>query len=165
MIYTGLSGNEIYCLNKVGYKPGHMIIGNSVFSMGFFGGIRAGFKGLVGGEIHDYTTMIAEGRSLSFERMEKEISQNNGDGATGVTSELVFHPGNIEFLSIASAIHGDKSARFTSSADGQELYCQIDAGYEPKKFVFGNVAYSIGVGQGILGGIKTLALFLTIRAT
>jgi uncharacterized protein YbjQ (UPF0145 family) len=32
----------------------------------------------------------------------------------------------------------------------------MDAGYEPVQHVFGNVAYSIGVG-GILGSLKTLA--------
>ena len=32
-----------------------------------------------------------------------------------------------------------------SSSDGQELYCQLDAGFTPTKFVFGNVAYSIGL--------------------
>ena len=31
------------------------------------------------------------------------------------------------------------------------------AGYEPVQHVFGNVAYSIGVGGGILGSLKTLA--------
>ena len=33
----------------------------------------------------------------------------------------------------------------------------MDAGYEPVQHVFGNVAYSIGVGGGILGSLKTLA--------
>jgi uncharacterized protein YbjQ (UPF0145 family) len=33
----------------------------------------------------------------------------------------------------------------------------MDCGYLPMQFVFGNVAYSIGVGNSILGGLKTLA--------
>jgi uncharacterized protein YbjQ (UPF0145 family) len=45
---------------------------------------------------------------------------------------------------------------FTSSADGQELYCQLDAGFTPKSFAFGNVAYSIGLGGGIMGGLRSL---------
>lgn len=32
----------------------------------------------------------------------------------------------------------------------------MDAGYQPLKFVFGNIAYSIGVGGGILGNLKSL---------
>jgi uncharacterized protein YbjQ (UPF0145 family) len=158
MIVSGLSGNEIFCLNKVGFKPGEILVGNSVFSMGFAGSIASGFRGLVGGEITQYTQMIAEGRKLAVDRMEKEREMHGGIGITGVTSELVSHPGNIEFLSVASALQSSThTTPFSSAADGQELYCQIDAGYEPKKFVFGNVAYSIGVGQGLLGGIRTLA--------
>lgn len=158
MVFTGLSGNEIYCLNKKGFKPGNIAIGNSVFSMGLLGGIGSAFNSIVGGEIPQYTNMIAEGRQLSLSRLESEIK--NSKGATGVTSELVMHPGNIEFLSIGSSLEGESNTNkppFTSSSNGQELYCQIDSGYDPLKFVFGNVAYSIGLGRGILGSLKTLA--------
>jgi uncharacterized protein YbjQ (UPF0145 family) len=33
----------------------------------------------------------------------------------------------------------------------------MDAGYKPVRHVFGNIAYSIGVGGGVLGSLKTLA--------
>jgi uncharacterized protein YbjQ (UPF0145 family) len=139
-------------------EPGNLVIGNSVFSMGLMGGLRAGFSGMVGGEITDFTSMIAEGRELSLRRLQAEIQSHGGNGATGVSSELVFHSGNIEFLSIGSTVHvPQEGVSFTSSSDGQELYCQMDAGYMPLQFVFGNVAYSIGVGNAIMGGLKTLA--------
>jgi len=81
-------------------------------------------------------------------------------GVTGVTSELIFHTGNIEFLSIGSAVHKDgvnaSKLEFTSSADGQELYCQMDAGFTPLHFAFGNVAYSIGLGGGLMGAFRSL---------
>jgi uncharacterized protein YbjQ (UPF0145 family) len=158
MRLTGLSGNEIYCLKLLGMEPGNLVIGNSVFSMGLLGGLRAGFRGMVGGEIADFTSMIAEGRTLSLRRLQSEIAGHGGEGATGVTSEVVFHPGNIEFLSIGSTVHVEQEGvNFTSSSDGQELYSQMDCGYMPLQFVFGNVAYSIGVGNAILGGLKTLA--------
>ena len=38
---TGLSGNEMYCLHLKGKRPGDLVIGNSVFSMGFIGSIGA----------------------------------------------------------------------------------------------------------------------------
>jgi uncharacterized protein YbjQ (UPF0145 family) len=69
--------------------------------------------------------------------------------------------GNVEFLSVASGVHntGASSGRtmFSSSSNGQELYCLMDSGYEPRQFVFGNVAYSVGIVGGILGGLKTMA--------
>lgn len=157
MRLTGLSGNEIYCLKLVGMEPGNLAIGNSVFSIGLLGSLRAGFKGMLGGEVGDFTHMIAEGRQLSLNRLKAEIQGHGGQGATGVSSELVFHPGNVEFLSVGSTVHVEQeNVNFTSSSDGQELYCQMDAGYMPLQFVFGNVAYSIGVGNAIIGGLKTL---------
>ena len=67
----------------------------------------------------------------------------------------------MEFLSVGSAVHragyDAPGLEFTSSSDGQELYCQIDAGFTPKHFSFGNVAYSIGIGGGIAGAFRGLA--------
>jgi len=160
-IMTGLSGNEIFCLHKKGFSPGNMVIGNSVFSMGLLGGIGSGLRTLAGGEVTQVTSIIHEGRQKSYERMLSEAQRQGGAGITGVNSELIQHPGNAEFLSIGSCLHieGAKSETFdfSSSADGQELYCQMDAGFKPLKFVFGNVAYSIGIGGGIAGIFRSMA--------
>jgi len=160
--FSGLSGNEMYCAWLLGYLPGNLLVGNSVFSMGFIGGIGSSLRTFVGGEIAQYTNMIAEGRRLSLERFEAELAQSGGGGASGVTSELIFHPGNAEFLTVGSTLHysrdsGGNHVPFTTSADAQELFCQWDAGYQPISFVFGNVAYSIGVARGIMGGLRQLA--------
>lgn len=157
--YSGLSGNEMYCVHLLGYTPGDLLVGNSVFSMGLLGGIGSSFRTLVGGEITQYTDMIAEGRRLSLERFDAELAQTGGSAATGITSELVFHAGNIEFLTVGSTIHREDEKTqesFSTSADGQELFCQWDAGYAPRGFVFGNVAYSIGIGRGIAGAFRQL---------
>lgn len=54
-------------------------------------------------------------------------------GITGVTSDLIFYPsGNLGVLSIGSVPHSNNKTRstfFSTSADGQALYCQLDAGY------------------------------------
>jgi len=156
---SGLSGNEMYCVDLLGFSPGNILVGNSVFSMGLIGSVGSSLRTIAGGEIKQFTNMIAEGRRLSLERFEKELEENEGSGASGVSSELVFHPGNIEFLSVGSTIHKKNisSKSFTTSADGQELFCQWDAGYAPISFVFGNVAYSIGIGRGIVGSFRKLA--------
>ena len=158
-IYTGLSGNELFCLNQIGYKPGNLVVGNSVYAIGVIGAQLAGIKTVLGGEVKQVTNMIANGRVEAISRLEKEISANGGNGATGVTSELIFHQDNIEFLSIGSTIHrtdGQPTPGITSSSDGQEFFCQVDSGYIPIKFVFGNVAYSIGIGKSIMGELKEL---------
>jgi uncharacterized protein YbjQ (UPF0145 family) len=159
-VMTGLSGNEMYCMHLKGYTPGGMVIGNSVYSMGFVGGIGAGLRSALGGEVTQVTGIIHEGRQESYSRMVKEATELGGAGITGVTSELKRFHGNIEFLSVASCVHQDgareEKIHFSTSGDGQELYCLIDAGYMPMKFVFGNVAYSIGVGGGLLGALKSI---------
>jgi uncharacterized protein YbjQ (UPF0145 family) len=157
---TGLSGNEIYCTAMAGYRPGDILMGNSVYSLGVIGGITSGVRTTVGGEITQFTNMISEGRRLSLQRFEKELQDANASGAAGVTSELIFHSGHIEFLSVGSSLFNlDGSAAngvMTSAADGQELFCQIDAGFQPLRLAFGNVAYSIGVGRNLLGNIRQM---------
>lgn len=159
-VMTGLSGNEIYCLHLKGLKPGDLVLGNSVYSLGFLGSLRATGQSLFGGEVSQITQVIHAGRQESYRRMAGEAQQRGGIGITGVTSELREFHGNVEFLSVASCVHRaedqPETPRFSTSADGQELYCQLDAGYTPIQFAFGNVAYSIGVGGSLLGSLKTL---------
>jgi uncharacterized protein YbjQ (UPF0145 family) len=160
-IMTGLSGNEIFCLQLKGLAPGELVLGNSVGSLGFLGGVGAGFRGILGGEITQVTAMISEGRHLAQARLIAEAKRFRAHGVTGVTSELRHMQGNIEFLSVGSCVHFPQRAPpanpFTSSGNGQELFCLVDAGYVPRGFVIGNVAYSIGVGRGVFGALKTLA--------
>lgn len=156
-ITTSLSGNEIFCLDLKGYNPGNIVIGNSVHSLGLIGGLGSGVRAMVGGEIAQITSLIEEGRTAAYERMMNEAREHGASGVTGVSSSLIFHSGNIEFLSIGSAVHAQgQNKLFSTSADGQDLYAQLDAGYQPICFAFGNVAYSMGLGRGLLGGLKTL---------
>jgi uncharacterized protein YbjQ (UPF0145 family) len=160
-VMTGLSGNEMYCLHLKGMKPGDLVIGNSVFSLGFVGNLASMGQTLFGGEVTQITNVIHDGRQESYRRMATEAQQRGGLGITGVSNELRHFQGNVEFLSVASCVHREDGSpeqlQFSTSADGQELYCQLDAGYMPIKFVFGNVAYSIGLGGGLLGSLKSLA--------
>jgi uncharacterized protein YbjQ (UPF0145 family) len=154
---TGLSGNEIYCMRLKGLIPSGVVIGNSIQSMGFLGGVRSAFRGIVGGEIADVTNMIHEGRQAAFVRMRAEADRERVHGVVGVNSELRSLGGNSEFLFVGSGVSGAQgTALFTSAGDAQELYCHMDAGYEPREFVFGNIAYSVGAVGGIAGTLKTL---------
>jgi uncharacterized protein YbjQ (UPF0145 family) len=154
---SGLSGNEIYCMRLKGLTPSGVVIGNSIQSMGFLGGVRSAFRGIVGGEIPDVTNMIHEGRQAAFVRMRAEADREQVHGVVGVSSELRSLSGNSEFLFVGSGVAGAQGTKlFTSAGDAQELYCHMDAGYEPRDFVFGNIAYSVGAVGGIAGTLKTL---------
>jgi uncharacterized protein YbjQ (UPF0145 family) len=95
--------------------------------------------------------------------MMAEALQYGGIGIAGVSFDMVYHVGNLEFIAIGSTIHepGTSSAAekmvFSTSASAQELYCQKDAGFKPRRFVFSNIAYSIGVGGSISGAFRGLA--------
>ena len=162
-VMTGLSGNEIYCLHLKNMTPGELVVGNSVYSLGFVGNIGAGLRNMMGGEVTQVTQIIHEGRQQSFQRMQAEAQKHGGIGISGVTSELRHFHGNIEFLSVGSTVHAEGQApgaveklAFSTAHDAQELYCMLDAGYTPHHFVFGNVAYSVGITGGLLGGLKSM---------
>lgn len=158
MFISGLSGNEIYCLAQKGFTPGEIAVGNSVVSMGVSGAIGTVGSSITGGEIRPVTDMISNGRHAAIERMEQEAQRHGATGVTGVVTELRTMAGFTEFLSQGTAIHGPSGGRFFSSAtSGVELYCLLDAGYRPHKFVMGNIAYALGVGRGVMGSFRTLA--------
>ena len=154
---SGLSGNEIYCMHLKGYEPVGIVVGNSVRSMGFIGGLTSGVRGVIGGEIPEITQIIHEGRQSAYDRMVAEVKDGAAHGAVGVSSELRNLAGNTEYLFVGSSVrHGDTNEFFTSAGDAQELYCHMDAGYAPRRYVFGNIAYSMGAIGGIIGGLKTM---------
>jgi len=162
---SGLSGNEIFCLHKVGASPGQLCVGNSVLALGVMRGLGASLSNLAGGEVSEITQIIHDGRKKSFDNMLRDAQEYGGIGVTGVSLDMINHGGNLEFITIASTVHAsknpghdsfDEQKTFTTSANAQQLYCQIDAGFRPHHFVFGNVAYSIGVGGNIMGAFKSL---------
>jgi uncharacterized protein YbjQ (UPF0145 family) len=159
MLITGLSGNELYCLAQKGYAPGDVVVGNSVYSLGIARGITSGFQTLAGGELTSVTELISDGRHSAVKRLEDEAGRHGAHGLTGVTSDLKRLGGLTEFIAIGSAVKGLDHAGpfFTTACTGQDLYCQMDAGYEPRHFVLGNVAYALGVGRGFMGALRSFA--------
>jgi uncharacterized protein YbjQ (UPF0145 family) len=159
MMLTGLSGNEIYCLAQKGWAPGNIVVGNSVRSLGFVRGVTSGFRTLAGGEIESVTELISDGRHAAIKRLEAEAAEQGAHGLTGVVSDLKHISGLIEFLALGSAVKGTqyKGPFFSTACSGQDLYCQLDAGYAPRHFVMGNVAYALGIGRGFLGALRTFA--------
>lgn len=158
---TGFSGNEIYCLNKLGLTAGQLCFGNNVVALGFTKGIGAGLSNLAGGEIEEITKLVQDGRMNAYKRMIGEAKRYQGIGLAGVSFDMINHGGNLEFIAVGSTVYQPKSDKpdtlsFSTSANAQALYCQMDSGFSPRRFVFGNVAYSIGVGGGIKGALRGL---------
>src|SRR5262249_34526745 len=104
---TRPSRHEKFCPHRKSFPAPELLIGNSVFSMGFVGGLGAALKTLVGGEVTQMTTIVHDGRRMAYDRMVAEAGQRGGVGITGVSSELVQHANNIEFLSVGSCLHAE----------------------------------------------------------
>jgi len=154
---TGLSGNEIYCMALKGYTAGELVVGNSVNSMGFLGSLGAGLNNILGGEIPQVTAAIQDGRMHAFARMAKEAQNHGATGVAGVSGDLRAFSGNTEFLFVGSCVFSKTGGEFfTTAGNAQELWCHMDAGYRPIQHVFGNIAYSMGIGGGFIGALKQL---------
>jgi uncharacterized protein YbjQ (UPF0145 family) len=158
VIISGMSGNEIYCLSLKGFTPGELTVGNCVNSMGISGGLSSLGRSFAGGEIKALTDQISEGRHLAITRMEEEARKHGAAGVTGVEAELRTLAGYTEFLAQGTAVHSQRPLPFFSTAaSGIELYCHLDAGYEPRRFAMGNIAYALGFTRGLAGGLRTMA--------
>lgn len=159
---SGFSGNEIFCLNQLGYNAGQLCLGNNVIALGIARGFGSALSTLAGGEITEITNLVHEGRQAAFDRMMAEAAQYGGTGIAGVSFDMVTHGGNLEFIALGSIVHaasstsGNEKMLFSTSSTGQDLYCQLDAGFTPQSFVFSNIAYSIGVGGSIRGSLRSL---------
>lgn len=159
MFISGMSGNEIFCLSQKGLYPGEITVGNSVYSMGVGGSLGALGRSLSGGEVTQITQLISDGRHAAIKRMEDEAQAHQADGITGVTTSLGTLAGYTEFLAQGTAVHAQQPTGrfFSTAASGIELYCHLDAGYQPMHFAMGNIAYALGVGRGVMGSVRTLA--------
>ena len=142
-------------------RRGELCLGNAVVALGVAQGIGSGLANLAGGEVENITKLVRDGRTHAYDRMLEEAHSYGGSGLAGVTFTLINHGGNLEFVAFGSALHrrdiASEQLTFTAAADGQELFCLVDSGFEPRRFVFGNVAYSIGVGGNITGALRGLA--------
>src|SRR5437867_2581079 len=106
---TGLSGNEIYCLNMLGMRAGQLCVGNSVVAIGLAGGLGAGLSTLGGGEVSQVTGLVHDGRMRAFERMLAEARREGGAGLAGVSFDMFKHGGNLEFITVGSVVHRTES--------------------------------------------------------
>ena len=75
-----------------------LVKGNTIRARNFGHDIMAGLKNLVGGEIADYTKMIAESREQALDRMIAEALANGANAVVGArfaTCEMMDHAAEI----------------------------------------------------------------------
>jgi uncharacterized protein YbjQ (UPF0145 family) len=150
---SDLSVNEFLLVKEVGFQPLGLVMGSSIFHVGF-NPIRAG----ISEELTTLTQALYHARELSMVRMEEEADALGADGVVAVRLTLNVHAWGanvIEFLAIGTAVKSDESATafrgaegrpFTSDLSGQDFWTLLNAGYRPLGFVMGNCVYYVGQG-------------------
>jgi uncharacterized protein YbjQ (UPF0145 family) len=146
---SDLSVNEFLLVREVGFRPLGLVVGSSIFHIGWQP-IRQG----VSEELSLLTQALYHSRELAMARMEEEADELGADGIVGVRLTVSLHAWGsnvIEFLAIGTAVkhEGGQSWRapngkpFTSDLSGQDFWTLLHAGYRPLGFVMGNCVYYV----------------------
>ena len=104
-ITSDLTNEEMWNVIHAGYCPIKLVLGVSVFSVGFAGGVKAMFKSFVRGEIKELTYMIYQARIKALSMIQEDAASCNADDVVGIKTYVYdFGGGIIELLAIGTAI-------------------------------------------------------------
>ncbi len=102
---SDLTTSDFWLLLDRGYAPMALVLGNSVYSMGFVGGIASGIKGLQKGEVPQITELMYNAREMALSRMKEEASKLGADGIIGVKLKIEYMQSNwMEVTAIGTAV-------------------------------------------------------------
>ena len=146
---SDLSVNEFLLVKEVGFHPLGLVMGSSIFHIGFQP-IRQG----VSEELTTLTQALYHARELTMVRMEEEADALGADGIVAVRLTLSVHAWGtnvIEFLAIGTAVaheaghdwRAPNGKPFTSDLSGQDFWTLLHAGYRPLGLVMGNCVYYV----------------------
>jgi uncharacterized protein YbjQ (UPF0145 family) len=155
---SDLSVNEFLLVREAGFRPLSLVLGSSIYHVGFQVGRWSKNQ-----ELETLTEAMYQARELAMTRMEAEADVLGADGIVGVRLEIEFKEfGNdlAEFIAVGTAVkadappptgtwrnNGDKP--FTSDLSGQDFWTLLEAGYAPLGLVLGSCVYHIA-HQGMI---------------
>jgi uncharacterized protein YbjQ (UPF0145 family) len=79
-----LTGEELWNLTQLGYAPVRLLLGSSVYSLGFSGGIKAFFSSISRGEVASMTRLVYEARENCLAHIHREAESLKVDAVIGV---------------------------------------------------------------------------------
>ena len=163
---SDLSVNELALIHDAGFEPVGMVVGSSVYHIGWqpnyvaYGGFGMGYV-YQDQELDTLTAAKYNARELAMSRMEAEADALGADGIVGVRLEVgEFEWGAelAEFMAVGTAVRargagGPAGAApgafrtkfgkpFTSDLSGQEFSTLLKAGYRPLGLVMGVSVYA-----------------------
>lgn len=156
---SDLSINEFVLLHGAGFEPIDLVMGVSVYHVGFqFTGIRQQQ------ELPTLTEATYRARWNAMSRMQAEADALGADGVVGVRLEWR-HQGegeHLEFIAVGTAVRyapkpgayrRASGQAFSSHLTGQDMTTLLRSGFVPVAFVMGNCVFHVAV-QGFMQTLK-----------
>jgi uncharacterized protein YbjQ (UPF0145 family) len=150
-LYTSdLSVNEFLLVSQAGFDPVGLVVGSSIFHIGFQVAGPTASR-----ELDVLSQAMYSARHLAMTRMEEEADQLGADGIVGVRLDIGRYdwgPNMAEFIAIGTAVkhregvlHRAPSGRpFQSDLSGQEFWTLLRTGHRPVGMVMGSCVYHVG---------------------
>jgi uncharacterized protein YbjQ (UPF0145 family) len=146
---SDLTVNEFLLVREAGFRPLGLVLGSSIYHVGFQLG-----RWNRNMELDTLTQAMYHARELAMTRMEEEADVLGADGIVGVRLDIEFKEfGNdlAEFIAVGTAVKSDGAGQwrnnqnkpFTSDLSGQDFWTLVQAGYAPLGMVMGSCVYHI----------------------
>src|ERR1700729_2034177 len=147
---SDLSVNEYLCVEKAGFEPVGLVVGSSIYHVGFQ---QSNWK--ASQEMQVLTQAMYSARELAMTRMEEEADQLGADGIVGVRLDIGRYEWGAdlaEFIAVGTAVkhaggvlHRAPNGRpFTSDMNGQDFSTLLRTGHRPVGMVMGSCVYHVG---------------------
>lgn len=156
---SDLSVNEYLCVEKAGFSPVGLVVGSSIYHVGYqFAGLRQSQ------ELDVLSQAMYNARELAMTRMEEEADQLGADGVVGVRLDIGRYEWGAdmaEFIAVGTAIkhkegrlHRAPNGRpFTSDLSGQAFWTLMQTGKRPVGMVMGSCVYHVA-HRGMMQSLK-----------
>ena len=146
---SDLSVNEYLCVEKAGFDPVGLVVGSSIYHIGFQQSRWSKSE-----EMRVLSEAMYTARELAMTRMEEEADQLGADGIVGVRLDIGRYEWGqdmAEFIAIGTAIkhrggelHRAPNGRpFTSDLSGQDFWTLLRTGHRPVGMVMGSCVYHV----------------------
>src|SRR5512140_2512222 len=146
---SDLSVNEFLLIRKAGFEPLGLVIGSSIYHIGYQQG-----QWNQNMEMGVLSQAMYHARELAMSRMEAEADILGADGTVGVRLEVGRYEWGealAEFIAVGTAVRSadgtshrtPKGKPFTSDLSGQDLYLLRTMGYTPMGLVMGSCVYHV----------------------
>ena len=114
-VTSELTGEELWNLTTVGYQPLRLVLGTSVYALGFAGGVSTFFRSFKRGEVDAMTRLIYEARENALDHIRREAEAMQADGVIGVKLFInEIGTSFVEVLAIGTAIKRNAACKTAS---------------------------------------------------